>query len=310
MPVVNKGLVRAGCHDIHSIVTTFDSGGHTGRMRTDERGQIMAFSDYWRSLMSLWVDGELKYAWEEMLRFRDGRGRNFGNTFFQFMEEKTSSLPSVQALFEDLIGVRLRGEVIPVSLEPADLAFRTRSGRRYLGEHYLDELRMSLDRVVDIWLEPQVSSNERALSALREADLIVICPGSLYGSILANFLPTGMAQAYRESHATKLLLTNIMTVANEAAQSTQQDYAELIEQHLQDQDAFDLVIMPDLTVLEPTELSRALESYALEHSTVLQRDPNSDIPTLVEDVAIVEPRYGRLRHCEQKLGELFGRLDL
>jgi len=36
---------------ISSIVTTFDSGGDTGRMRTDERGSVLAFSDYWRSLI-------------------------------------------------------------------------------------------------------------------------------------------------------------------------------------------------------------------------------------------------------------------
>ena len=82
MPIVNKALVDAGFRNISSIVTTFDDGGDSGRMRTDERGQILAFSDYWRSLISLWKDGVQKEKWEEMLRFRDGRGRNFGNIFF------------------------------------------------------------------------------------------------------------------------------------------------------------------------------------------------------------------------------------
>lgn len=93
MPIINRALVRAGFQHIKSIVTTFDSGGDTGRLRTDERGRILAFSDYWRSLLSLWKDEDQKEAWEEMLRYRDGRGRNFGNTFFQFMSE---FLPSYQ----------------------------------------------------------------------------------------------------------------------------------------------------------------------------------------------------------------------
>ena len=84
MPIVNNALVRAGYRQISSIVTTFDSGGDTARMRTDERGKILAFSDYWRSLISLWDDSDQKDNWEEMLRFRDGRGRNFGNMFFHF----------------------------------------------------------------------------------------------------------------------------------------------------------------------------------------------------------------------------------
>ena len=71
MPVVNRALVRAGFDNISSIVTTFDSGGDTGRMRTDERGSVLAFSDYWRSLISLWKDGKKRAVWEEMLSWRD-----------------------------------------------------------------------------------------------------------------------------------------------------------------------------------------------------------------------------------------------
>jgi uncharacterized cofD-like protein len=310
MPVVNKGLVRAGYRRIQSIVTTFDSGGHTGRMRTDERGQIMAFSDYWRSLMSLWIDNEHKAAWERMLLFRDGRERNFGNVFFQFMAEKTGELHSVQALFEDLTGAQLSGEVIPVALEPSEIGFRTLSGRCYHSEHYLDELRMSLDRVAEIWLEPPVQASERALTALTEADLVVICPGSLYGSILANFLPSGMIEAYRTSAARKVLLANIMTVANETPECTQAEYAGLISRYLQDLSPFDLIVMPDLTVLGESVLRPTLDSYSMEHSLPLRYSPDCPTPTIVEDIVLVEPHYGRLRHCEHKLGELFKRLDL
>ena len=92
MPIVNKALIKAGFENISSIVTTFDSGGDTGRMRTDERGRILAFSDYWRALISLWDDGKQKEIWEEMLRYRDGRGRNFGNTFFQFLSDNQKHL--------------------------------------------------------------------------------------------------------------------------------------------------------------------------------------------------------------------------
>ena len=92
MPVVNQALVKLGFGNIASIVTTFDSGGDTGRIKTDERVQVLAFSDYWRSLLSLWKENRQKKVWEKMLIFRDGRGRNFGNSFFQFMSEKAGSL--------------------------------------------------------------------------------------------------------------------------------------------------------------------------------------------------------------------------
>jgi 2-phospho-L-lactate transferase/gluconeogenesis factor (CofD/UPF0052 family) len=46
MPVVTRSLIRAGFTNIKSIVTTFDNGGDSGRIRTDERGNVLAFSDY------------------------------------------------------------------------------------------------------------------------------------------------------------------------------------------------------------------------------------------------------------------------
>jgi len=310
MPVVNKGLLKAGCREIASIVTTFDSGGHTGRMRTDERGHVLAFSDYWRALMSLWTDGAHKSAWEEMLLFRDGRGRNFGNVFFQSMSEKTGSLMEVQSLFEDLTGAELYGRVIPVSLEPADIGFRTASGRLYHGEHHLDELRMSLDRVTEIWLEPEVQASKEALRALAEADLVVICPGSLFGSVLVNFAPQGMVGAFLESKAPKILVTNIMSVANETWECTQDEYVGVFVDCLRVSQPFDLVVMADLRALDPGQLAPVLESYQWEHSVPVRYREAGRHPTVLADLALVEPRYGRLRHCDNKLARFFLSLEL
>lgn len=310
MPVVNRALVRAGCRQICSIVTMFDSGGDTGRMRTDERGQILAYSDYWRALMSLWSDGQHKRAWEEVLLFRDDRGRSFGNTFLRFLADKAGDLRQVDALFSQLTSAEVCGEVVPVALQPAELCFRTATGRAYRGEHHLDELRMSSDRVQEIWLEPDVLASEEALAALTQADLIVVAPGSLYGSILVNFLPRGMREAFLHSAACKVLFTNIMSVANETGPCTQRDYVACFERQLEAQQPFDLVVTPDLTALDERELQQASRYYAMEHAYPVQFDASASGPYCLADVALIEGRYGRLRHCEDKLARFFGSLGL
>ncbi len=310
MPVINKALVKAGCQRIYSIVTTFDSGGHTGRQRTDERGRILAFSDYWRSLISLWEDTDYKERWEEMLRFRDGRGRNFGNVFFQFMSEKAGDLSHVDSLFAELTGANLHGEVIPVSLEPADICFSTMTGKVYRGEHYLDQLRMSRDRVTRIWLEPEVSANPEAIRALETADLVLICPGSMYGSILINFLPRGMVEAYRKSKALKILFTNIMSVANENDNYDQNAYVRMFSRYLGTNKPFDLVVMPDLDQLDPVLLNETLRYYQLENSFPIQYNPVSEVRTVVADIATIEQKNMRLRHCEEKVASFIQTLSL
>lgn len=306
MPIINEALVMAGFKDIKSIVSTFDSGGDTGRLRTDERGQILANSDYWRSLISLWNDGEQKRVWEEMLRYRDGRARNFGNTFFQFMSEKVDGLSNVSELFKKLTLADISGEVIPVSLSPAEICFQCLSGKRYKGERYLDELRMSKDWVQKLWLEPKIKANPVAIKALAESELIIVCPGSVQGSLLTNFLAEGMSEAFAKSQAKKMLIVNIMASGNEGKIQNQNDYLNLFKQYLKCD--FDLVLMADLDKLNEKKLSRVLEYYEMENSTRIQYEKSTNCKTEMTDIATIDEVNWRLRHSAQKLANYFAKM--
>jgi len=308
MPIINRSLIKAGFINIKSIVTTFDSGGDTGRIRTDERGKVLAFSDYWRALISLWSDGRQKQVWEEVLRFKDGRGRNFGNSFFQFLAEKTKNITNVEKLFKDLTGADLRGEVIPVSLEPAELCFETESNKKYNGEHHLDDMRMSFDRVKRIWLSKKVMANPEALAAIMRAKLIIFCPGSMYGSVIINLLPLGMKEKLEKTKAVKLLMTNIMSVANENRLSSQIEYSETFKKYIVSD--FDLVLMPDFSKLDQKILKNVFKSYSLEHSRPIRYKGNGMKNVLIEDIAVIDKKYLRIRHSEVKMANFFARMDL
>jgi len=305
MPVINQALVLSGFSNIRSIVTTFDSGGDTGRIRTDERGQVLAFSDYWRSLLSLWKDDPQKKVWHEMLLYRDGRGRNFGNSFFQFMTEKAGNLSGVDNFFIKLTKAKLVGKVIPVSLSPANLCFQTKSGKTYIGEHHLDFLRLSFDKVDKIWLKPQVKANKEAVRALKEAQLIIVCPGSMYGSILVNFLPLGMKKAYQKAKAKKILLTNIMSVANENHGFSQNDYLNIFSSFLELDKPFDLILMARLDVWAENKVKKVLANYKLEHSWPIKNVNNCRVKTQVEDIVLIDKENWRFRHASLKLKKVF-----
>lgn len=305
MPVVNQALIKANLGKIYSIVTTFDSGGDTGRLRTDERGNLLAFSDYWRALMSLWKDGEQKKKWEEMLRFRDSRGRNFGNSFFVALREKNGDVNRIDSVFASMVDADMGGEVMPVCLSPSDICFETKNGFVYKGEHRLDELRMSKDMVKKMWLEPKVSVNPKALTALKVADLIVVSPGSMYGSILANFLTDGFCQAFVESKAKKILMTNIMSTRNENDGFDQEKYLNTFENYLGKKNVFDIVLMADLSKLDKVKLKQVLKNYDLEYSKPVKFSEKSKVKAEVADIAVIEEKNMRLRHGVEKLAKWF-----
>lgn len=310
MPIVNKALVRAGFKNIFPIVTTFDSGGDTGRMRTDERGRILAFSDYWRALISLWDDGKQKEIWEEMLRYRDGRGRNFGNMFFQFLSEKENNLGEVDDLFCKLTGAKLKGKVIPVSIESSNICFRTISGKAYKGENFIDELRMSNDKIKDIWLEPNVEANKEAIEILKSVDLIIMGPGTIFGSVLPNFLPKGMVEAFNKSKAKKIFMVNIFSPANETKTATQGEYIRIFEKYLKTQSPFDLILMADLSVLDKRNLKKIINFYKLEHASLVKMIKDKKYNTEIVDIAVIDQKNMRLRHSEKKLEQFFRTLKL
>jgi uncharacterized cofD-like protein len=66
------------------------------------------------------------------------------------------------------------------------------------------------------------------LDALYEADAIVLGPGSLFTSIIPNLLVAGVARAIRESRATKVYVTNLMTQPGETDGYSAADHVRAI----------------------------------------------------------------------------------
>jgi uncharacterized cofD-like protein len=270
----------------------------------------LAFSDYWRSLISLWVDSKQKEVWEDMLRYRDGRGRNFGNIFFQFLSEKEGNLGEIDDLFSKLTGAELHGEVIPVSLNPSNVCFKTISGKEYKGENFVDELRMSCDKIDEIWLDPVVSANKKAIETVENADLIIVGPGTTYGSTLPNFLAKGMREAYNRSKAKKIFMVNVFSTANEVKKANQLCYVEIFEKFLKNKKPFDLVVMVDVKKLNKDILKKVFYFYKLEHAKLVKNKITNKFKTVTADLATIEEKNMRIRHSEEKLSDFFIELQI
>jgi uncharacterized cofD-like protein len=224
------------------------------------------------------------------------------------MAERTGDLGKVDNLFKKLTMANLIGQVIPVSLEPANLCFETISGKNYCGEQYLDDLRMSSDYVVKIWMKPEINANVEAIKAVKEADLIIVCPGSVYGSLLINFLPKGIKEAFAKSGAEKMLMTNIMSVANENCIKDQIEYLKLFEKYIGS--SFDEVLVANLEKLDKKKLKKIYTLYALEGSSPIKYVPNDQRKSILADVVTIDKVNWRLRHSKSKLANFFSKMEI
>lgn len=213
---VLKGLKRyADKLDITAIVTMADSGGSTGRLR-DEFGHLPV-GDARMALAALSADVD---AHDELLRelflyrFAKGDGlcgHNFGNLLLTALTDLLGS--EVEAIETASRILRVRGRVVPVTTDDVHLKAEYDDGVVIIGEHDIDEplKERNGSRIRRLSVTPAATINPQAADALRTADLIVLGPGDLYTSILANVVVDGFSAAVAQSSARLVYVSNLMS---------------------------------------------------------------------------------------------------
>ena len=224
-----RGLKRY-TKNITAIVTVADDGGGSGMLREDLgmlppgdiRNCILALAD-----MEPTMDKLLNY------RFTEGSlsGQSFGNLFLAAMNGISGSFDEAVHRMCDVLAIT--GQVLPVTNSNVHLEAEFANGSRCLGESKIFYAKkMNNSRITQVRLVPEnPSALPESLQAIAEADLIIIGPGSLYTSIIPNFLVDGISEAVAKSRARKMLIMNIMTQDGETEGYTGSDHIRALLEH-------------------------------------------------------------------------------
>jgi uncharacterized cofD-like protein len=319
-PIITQALLLAGYKHLSCIAASMDSGGKTGIIRSDERDQVIAISDLLRTLISLISSTNHQKnikAFTDLVSFTDGRQRNLGYTiYYALLEMYQNDFIKVQKHLEDLLGIKFDGTVIPVTTDSSNICFETKNGTVFHGEHELDKQSMSKNTIVDLWLDPDVPATPQAIDTIESADYIIYCPGSLYGSIISNFLPVGIKEALAVSKAQKILLTNLVTNRNQTHHFTPEKYLKVFRKYTGLEKPIDIFITPHITQKAfEKRFPKVARAYALEHShflswteNELKRVQDKGIKVLTSDIISITPQLNRLRHDPKKLSKVLKKI--
>lgn len=77
-----------------------------------------------------------------------------------------------------------------------------------------------------------LSHSTNQLKKIRQADMIVIGPGSLYTSILPNLLVPKIGEEVVNAKAKKVYICNVMTQAGETLNYTASDHVQALNDHM------------------------------------------------------------------------------
>ena len=172
---------------------------------------------------------------EELLqyRFEEGSlaGQSFGNLFLAAMNGISDSFEEAVRRMGEVLAIT--GRVLPVTNENIHLEAVFENGSRCLGESKIFYAKKVNDcRIRQVRLVPEhPKALPASLEAIREADLIVMGPGSLYTSIIPNFLVDGISEAVADSKALKILIMNIMSQDGETEGYTVSDHVSALLMH-------------------------------------------------------------------------------
>jgi len=226
--------------DITAVVTVADDGGSSGRLRS-EFG-VLPPGDLRMALAALCGDDEWGETWAQVLQHRfagtgEMRGHVTGNLLIVSLWELLGD--HVEAL--DWVGRLLgaRGRVLPMALTPLQISAQVS------GLHADDPERLSTVRgqvavagshgtIEEISLLPaDLRPCPQAVAAVREADLVVLGPGSWFTSVIPHLLVPELAGAIYATPAKRLLSLNLEP-AGETAGFSAARHVELLAEHAPD----------------------------------------------------------------------------
>ncbi len=226
LSVLLSGL-REYTSNASAIVTVADDGGSSGRLR--EQFDILPPGDLRNCLVAL---ADAPALMRELFQFRFGpksdfAGHNFGNLFITAMTQVTGDFD--KAIKESSKVLAIHGQVIPSTLNKVILVAEHKNGTITEGEASIPKVRQSIRRV---FLKPEGSrASQDALTAIRQAQIIVLGPGSLYTSIIPNLLIKGIREAILASNAIKIYVCNVMTQPGETDGFAASDHLKILIDH-------------------------------------------------------------------------------
>lgn len=288
-----RGLKRRSTN-LTAVVTVSDDGGSSGRLQK-ELG-VLPPGDVRNCLVAL-ADDEALVTDLFRYRFTEGEGltgHSFGNLFLAAMSGITGNFD--KAIKESSRVLNVVGRVLPATLGVVRLCAELDDGSVLEGESNISAAHRPIKRV--FFDPPMAVPLEEVIEAIREADAIVLGPGSLFTSILPNFLVEQIAREVAKSNAIKMYVCNVMTQPGETDGMTAGDHVKALIDNAGAR-VCDYVLVND----EPP--SRLLQLYAKEGQIPVKPDLERITEMGMEPVrASVISETQTVRHDPEKLASV------
>jgi uncharacterized cofD-like protein len=209
LPIVLEGC-KAYCDRPTAIVTVTDSGRSSGKLR-DELG-ILPPGDARNCLVALSEPGKKERLLNQLFQYRFSQGSlnglSLGNLAIAAMTDIEGDFRAGIRVLSELLSIK--GKVLPPTLADCHICAELEDGTTR--EEEVNVRALDKPRIKRVYLKPDApQACEEAVKEILDADVVVIGPGSLFTSVIANLLVPGIRDAVARSRAMKVYVCNIVT---------------------------------------------------------------------------------------------------
>lgn len=283
LPKVLWCLLEMGC-ETTAVVTMADDGGSSGHLRR-ELGMLPP-GDARNCLVAMAEDPASPLARVFAYRFPHGEGlvgHALGNLIIAALADIEGSFPAALDAAGRLLAAR--GRVVPSTLDDVVLVAEDVEGVRVVGQQNVAESATPIARVR--FVGGEAAAFPPAAQAIAEADIVVIGPGSLFTSIVPNFLAGGIREALLATRGTVVYVCNVANQRGETTGMDAADHMDALRRHGL-AGAIDIVLLHDDAAWP---LPAELDPVCVDAPVLARLRATGADPVLANVVDVADPRH-------------------
>ncbi len=258
--------------NISVVCAMLDSGGSAGKEREMYKTNV-SFGDIRRAFLALSESSkEVKDAFS--IRFKEGPYKDIvvANILGTAMLTQKRDYETVFKVYKEVLRIPPQHEILPATLDNADVCAELESGEIICGEKNIDQPQHNKSlKIKKVFLRPEPGAYPKAKKAILSADLVVIGPGDLYSTLAQILLISGIKESIKKSSAKLVYICNLMTKDGETNGFSVTDFTDAIEKFLEKK--IDFIIY---NTKNPESVR--LKNYQREYPELLELVSFQDIP--------------------------------
>ena len=281
--------------EVTSVIAVSDDGSSTGVLK--EELDIPAVGDLGKVLLSM---ANVDEDFVQLLRYRfkkDGTLYNHPvrNILLAALIDLKGDLTEASRYMCKLLNIK--GEVLPLTVEKVELIGHGETDT-YVGEC---EVSQNIKNIQDLTYDHPIEVSQAVINKMREADLIILSPGSLYTSIMPHLIAPEVKETLSQISAPIMYISNLVCQPGETDEYTVSDHVKALNRYLGERKV-------DIVVANNGQIDPEIaDIYRMkEQKSVVQLDEEElerlDVKVIADDVAHID--HGSIRHNELKTAYL------